>query len=64
MSLFSEQIFYCRACGKAMLITVQAPYSYQVCDAKCWKEFEWRRVLSIMGKKYYPQPQDSDGDKQ
>lgn len=25
------------------------------CSKECYKEFDWRRVLSIMGKIYYPQ---------
>lgn len=58
MSLFSKQIFYCRACGAEMLISVQAPYRYQVCNDQCWKEFEWRETLSILGKEYYPRNKD------
>ena len=58
MPLFSKQIFYCRACGKEMLVSVQAPYKYQVCDEVCWEEFDWRETLSILGKEYYPRNKD------
>jgi len=26
------------------------------CGKECYREFEWRRTLAIMGKSYYPQP--------
>lgn len=55
--LFQKQPGYCCICGKL------DEYEYDrhgpvVCDRRtlgpCWKEFEWRTVLYIMGKPYYP----------
>lgn len=61
MPIFSKQIFYCRACGAEMFVSVQALFEYQVCDSTCWKEFQWKRTLSIMGETYRPQKGESDG---
>ncbi len=26
------------------------------CSQECYEEFEWRNILSIFGKDYYPNP--------
>ena len=28
----------------------------EVCDRNCFKELEWRKILSLLGKEYYPDP--------
>ena len=56
MSLFSEQLVYCQICGQLFETDFQS-YKGNVCSKRCYKELEWRRILSIMGKKYEKDPE-------
>jgi len=31
------------------------------CDEECYREWNWREALSIVGKQYYPDPQSNLG---
>ena len=57
MSLFSKQTLICCICNNKFKVTVGGGYDGNfdagTCSQKCWKEKDWRRVLSIMGKEYY-----------
>lgn len=54
--LFSKQEVYCQGCGKKFETTFSM-YGGKACGYPCFKEIEWKKVLSIMGKEYYPDPQ-------
>ncbi len=53
MTIYSKQITYCMACGKEMR-TDFTLWKGQVCDKECFEEIEWRKILSMLGKEYYP----------
>lgn len=38
---------------------VGGSYGGTVCSKGCYEEYEWRRVLSVMGTKYYPKPKSN-----
>ncbi len=48
-----KQKAFCRTCGKEMLTDFKL-YDGAVCDRNCHEELEWRKVLCMMGKEYYP----------
>lgn len=53
-SLGHKQKLFCQVCGKEFLHNfINGFYDGRVCSKDCWEELDWRRVLSIMGKKYY-----------
>lgn len=56
MSYFSKQKVFCQACGKEFE-TDFLTFKGMVCGLSCFKELEWRKVLSILRKEYYPDPQ-------
>ena len=67
MSIFSKQKAFCRACGKEMKTDFRQ-WGGEVCNRNCFKELEWRKCLSILGKEYKPDPKsgtymDDYGDK-
>jgi hypothetical protein len=55
---------YCTNCGKSVEAKIE--YSHGLlavtCSKQCYKELYWKNVLCIMGKEYYPQPQDKSND--
>ncbi len=59
---YSKQKFFCNICGKEMLVCFSAPYAARFCGRACYKEFNWRTTLSIMGKEYYPDPTPDKDD--
>jgi hypothetical protein len=62
---YSAQKWFCQVCGVEQHEPIaNASYHARVCGKKCWHEWEWRRVLSVLGKEYYPdnRPYDADGD--
>lgn len=55
MALWKAQPGFCSVCGKSG----EYKFSYNRavwCSPDCMKEHEWRTVLSIRGKDYYPDP--------
>ncbi len=48
--LYSFQPVYCQICGK--VINISGFYDGRVCGPECWKEFNWRKVSSLLGKEY------------
>lgn len=59
----SKQLVYCSSCGAPMQRSfVACGYTF-VCDRDCWQELEWRRVLSILDKEYYPDPKGLNNDR-
>lgn len=59
MSLYSKQKVFCQACGKEFETTFQS-WDGRVCCKECFKELEWRKILSILGKQYYPNSNESE----
>ena len=53
MSVFSQQEIRCQICGASFNTDFQS-YQGRVCNPECWKELEWRKALSVMGKDYRP----------
>jgi hypothetical protein len=56
MSLFTKQPGFCCVCGKAGEYEPEKKRA-MVCsygENSCWEELEWRYVLSLRGKDYYP----------
>jgi hypothetical protein len=62
MSLFSKQEFICCMCGQKTERTCDGLFTDGVCSMRCHYEKEWRRVLSIMGKAYHPDPRQYTDD--
>lgn len=46
---------YCRICGYLTIPLYPGYKRDAVCSDKCFKEFEWRTTLYILGKPYRPQ---------
>ena len=59
MPLFSLQDGFCNVCGKEMKWDCNSFWKGRVCSSKCHDEHEWRRALSILGKPYKPQSNQS-----
>ncbi len=45
-----------------MLLRMNASYAARFCGRACYREFNWRTTLSIMGKEYYPDPTPDKDD--
>ena len=57
MSCFTSMEMFCCVCGTRFGWTPVIPFAnYMVCSRECYKEFEWRRTLSLMNKPYEPDP--------
>lgn len=54
--MFSECEVYCSICRGVM--DWQRRYGREACccSRECYREFEWRRTLSVMGRAYYQDP--------
>lgn len=61
MSFYSQQKWFCNCCGREMHSPPPGAFGrrYRCCSADCVKEMNWRETLSILGKPYEPQPQES-----
>ena len=59
--LYSKQRWFCNICGKEQFSELHGNRytGAMLCSPKCNKEFHWRRSLSILGKEYHPNPEDS-----
>lgn len=66
MSLFSKQKVFCNACGKELFIETPKMLGskFRVCSSICFSEMAWRDTLSILGKEYYPRPENKLNDTQ
>lgn len=61
MSFYSKQEWYCSVCGKREDRKLAgAGFHNLACSVECWREHEWRKTLSIMGKDYYADPRKHD----
>lgn len=64
--LFSKQKWFCANCG----IEQNTPMisgtvgcvgpEWKCCSIECYREIEWRRTLSILGKEYRPDPRKKE----
>ena len=56
MSLFSQQELYCCICrtGPHSSAITTVMWKAGVCSMRCYYEKDWREVLGIQGKAYYP----------
>lgn len=53
MALFANQPMICCICKAEIMFSFNY-HGVPVCDTKCWDEYQWRKTLFIMGKKYHP----------
>lgn len=63
--IYSNQTWFCNACGREHFSPLPRAYggrAFKVCDKLCHDEIEWRDVLSIQGKEYYPKPVEVTND--
>ena len=64
--IFSKQKWFCTCCGKEQFTGMCGGTlgcigpEWKCCSIECHREMEWRRVLSIMGKEYYPDPKKEE----
>ena len=65
--LYSNQKWFCTNCGKEQNSPMSVGryngsqcvgHEWKCCSVECHREIEWKRVLSIMGKEYYPKPDE------
>ena len=54
--MLSQMPMFCRACGKPLLVSINAPYRGEVCNRACSRRLEWLRVLSTLGSEYREEP--------
>jgi len=62
MPFFSTQKMFCQICGKEFDTDFVTMDRGRWCSRRCYYEWEWRHALSILGKEYYPDPQEYDND--
>lgn len=55
MSIYTKQKVFCQTCGKQFETTFQS-FGGEVCGRNCFEELQWRKILSNLGKEYYPDP--------
>jgi len=58
MSLFTKQPMFCCICGTEIMFD----FNYRgipICDVQCWDEYQRRKSLYILGKKYYVKSQQT-----
>ena len=52
----SEQDAHCVVCGASIRVragkVTYPSFDRPVCGAGCWDEWAWRKVLSVLGKRY------------
>lgn len=64
--LYSKQKWFCNNCGTEKNTQMSSGHDgtvgreWKVCSIECHHEIEWKRVLSIMGKEYYPKQESAD----
>lgn len=58
MGIFSRQKVLCNVCGKEFRTDFQSMGGGHFCCVECLREFEWRKTLSIAGKKYRKKKSD------
>ncbi len=60
----SNQTWFCNNCGRKMFSPPAGAFlggfgtHYSVCTIECSREMRWKDTLSMMGKEYYPQPEE------
>lgn len=59
--MFSGQDAFCNTCGRRLDTDFKA-FDGRFCGRECHKEMEWRKTLSILGKRYEPQPTPEGGE--
>lgn len=55
--LFSKQKVHCNTCGVGFETNFNK-HDGRFCSDKCWKEGQWRRTLSVLGKPYSPKEKE------
>ena len=60
MPIHERQKIYCPVCATEFFTTFNMKLC---CDMECCKELEWRKLLYIMGKKYYIDPESRHAEK-
>ncbi len=57
--MFSRCETKCPICGGLMDWMKRYGRECGCCGSECYREFEWRRTLAVIGKDYYPDPRKS-----
>lgn len=57
--MFSRCELLCCICGAKVNWTPRGE-GICVCGTECYREFDWRRTLAIMGKPYEPRPEEKE----
>lgn len=50
---------FCNACGTEISTDFQH-FGGKVCSMECFREFQWRKTLSMLGIEYYPDPRKEE----
>ncbi|MFW9878243.1 MAG: hypothetical protein ACFFG0_34615 [Candidatus Thorarchaeota archaeon] len=60
--MFTKQTMYCNCCGTKMFVVPSKAVGreYRCCSLECANEMDWRWTLSILGKEYYPRPEEEN----
>src|ERR1035437_7576716 len=54
MGIYSKHKMFCTVCGKQYDWDCNYGFSKnRTCGMDCHREFEWRHILSVLGKDYY-----------
>jgi hypothetical protein len=64
--IFSIQKLFCQICRVEFETDFNLRGGYgankSCCNKKCFREWQWRRALAIIGKDYYPDPNPEDNE--
>jgi hypothetical protein len=59
--IYAIHEMHCTVCGRKYPWRTNYGFSKtRTCSVMCHREFDWRDVLSIMGKEYYPRTPDAE----
>lgn len=61
MPRFTKQKVFCNICGK-QFETSFGIYEGKVCSFDCFDELKRLKILSMLGKEYYPDPEKKGTD--
>jgi hypothetical protein len=54
-TVFKKQKAFCMICGREFLSDYSIMKNGSLCSKECFKEWQWRYTLYVMGKDYRPQ---------
>ena len=62
MPFFSKMLVYCPICRGEMDGMRGYGREANCCGKECYKEWEWRKTLGILGKEYYKRPEKDESN--